>query len=195
MDASDLSGVYIHGEGQVGLFHPLHQFLYRLLPLGPAFNLELIANYVALFAGTFWFMRRLRFDFAPALFGAMLFAFSGFNLLHHQHINMVAVVAHIPWLLAAVDVLIVDERRGVRALAFAAIALLLASELLLGFPQGVWWNALAFAAFGVFRATETGRWRQLAQCAFAAAIGVLLGGIQLLPTLDAAAHSTRWADG
>ncbi len=37
---------------------------------------------------------------APALFGAMLFAFSGFNLLHHQHINMVAVVAHMPWLLA-----------------------------------------------------------------------------------------------
>jgi hypothetical protein len=186
-----LSGVYIHGEGQVGLFHPFHQFLYRLLPLGPAFNLELIGNYVALFGGTFWFMRRLAFGHAPALFGAMLFAFSGFNLLHHQHVNMVAVVAHMPWLLAAIDVMIVDERRRARAMAFAAVALLLASELLLGFPQGVWWNAVACTAFGLSRAGETGRWRQLAQCGFAAVLGVLLGGIQLVPTLDAAAHSTR----
>jgi hypothetical protein len=188
---SIFAGLYLHGEGQVGLFHPFHQLLYRLLPLWAAFNLELIANYPAAFAGTFWFLRRLRFSRAAALFGAMLFAFSGFNLLHHHHINMVAVVAHIPWLLAAADVLIVDERRRARALAFGAIAVILGSELLLGFPQGVWWNAMALAAFAVFRAGETRRWRQLVPCAGAAAVGVLLSGIQLLPTLDAAAHSTR----
>jgi hypothetical protein len=188
---SIFAGLYLHGEGQAGLFHPFHQLLYRLMPLGTAFNLELIANYPAAFAGTFWFLRRLRFSHTAALFGAMLFAFSGFNLLHHSHLNMVAIVAHMPWLLAAADVLIVDERRRARSLAFAAIAAILGSELLLGFPQGVWWNATALAAFGVFRAGETRRWRQLVPCAGAVAVGVLLGGIQLLPTLDAAAHSTR----
>ena len=76
------AGFYLHGEGQIGLFHPFHQLLYRALPLGPAFNLELIASYVAAFAGMVWFLRRLRFSRAAALFGAMLFAFSGFNLLH-----------------------------------------------------------------------------------------------------------------
>ena len=58
---SIFAGFYLHGEGQIGLFHPFHQLLYRVLPLGPAFNLELIANYVAAFAGMFWFLRRLRF--------------------------------------------------------------------------------------------------------------------------------------
>ena len=77
------SGLYLHGEGQIGLFHPFHQLLYRLLPLGAAFNLELIASYPVAFGGMFWFLRRLRFGYAAALFGAMLFAFSGFNLLHH----------------------------------------------------------------------------------------------------------------
>ncbi len=101
---SIFAGYYLHGEGQIGAFHPFHQLIYRVLPLGPAFNLELIANYVAAFGGTFWFLRRLQFGQTPALFGAMLFAFSGFNLLHHQHLNMVAVVAHMPWLLAAADV-------------------------------------------------------------------------------------------
>src|SRR5689334_12099840 len=38
------SGLYIHGEGEAGLSHPLHLLLYRVLPLGPAFNLEIIAT-------------------------------------------------------------------------------------------------------------------------------------------------------
>ena len=103
------TGLYFHGEGQTGVFHPLHLLLYRLLPLRTAFNLELLANYVAAFAGMWWFLRRLRFATVPALFGAMLFAFSGFMLLHHHHLNMVAVVAHLPWLLAAADVLLVED--------------------------------------------------------------------------------------
>ena len=54
------SGVYFHGEGQTGVFHPLHLLLYRVFPLQAAFNLEFLANYVAAFAGTWWFLRRPR---------------------------------------------------------------------------------------------------------------------------------------
>ena len=71
------------------------------------------------------------------------------------------------------------------------MAVIIGSELLLGFPQAVWWNLLALAAFCAFRASELRRWRQLVPCAGAVAVGILLGAIQLLPTLDAAAHSTR----
>lgn len=185
------AGLYLHGEGQAGLFHPFHQLLYRLLPLQAAFNLELVASYPIAFGGMFWLLHRLRCSQAAALFGAMLFAFSGFTLLHHHHVNMVAVVAHLPWLLTAADVLMVDERRRVRTLAFAAIALILGSEILLGFPQAVWWSALTLAAFAVYRAAELTRWRRLAACAGASAVGILLGGIQLLPTAEFAVQSTR----
>ncbi len=187
------SGVYFHGEGQTGVFHPLHLLLYRVLPLQAAFNLELLANYVAAFAGTWWFLRRLRFDAEPALFGAMLFAFSGFALLHHHHVNMIAVVAHLPWLLGAADVLIVEDARRPRRLAFAAVALILGSAFLIGFPQAVWWDAIALAAFAALRASERGRWRTLLTLAAAVAFGVLLGGIQILPSADAVAHSDRAA--
>jgi hypothetical protein len=187
------AGTYLHGEGQMGMFHPLHQLLYRLLPLAAAFNVEIALTYVFAFAGMCWFLRRLRFGYAAALFGAMLFAFSGFNLLHHHHINLVAVVAHMPWLLASADTLMVDDRRRARTLAFAGIALIVGSELLLGFPQGVWWNLLTLGAFTTWRAATTGRWRQLLPCAAAIVLGVLLGGIQLLPSAETAAHSTRMA--
>ncbi len=190
---SIFAGFYMHGEGQNGVFHPFHLLLYRFVPLRSAFNVELIANYVAAFGGSFWFFRRLQVSHAAALFGAMLFAFSGFNLLHHQHINMVAVLAHMPWLLVAADVLMEAERKRTRTFGFAAIALIFGSEFLIGFPQGVWWNAITLAAFGLFRASETGHWRRLLGCAAAVMIGILLGGIQLLPTADAAAHSERMA--
>ena len=185
------SGLYLHGEGQLGLFHPFHQLIYRAFSLQAAFNLELLASYPAAFAGMVWFLRRLRFALAPALFGAMLFAFSGFNLLHHHHLNMVAVVAHLPALLAAADWLLVETRPARRASAFAAVALILGSEFLIGFPQAVWWNTMALAAFVVYRCAEARRWRAALPCAAAFAIGVALGAIQLLPSADAAARSLR----
>jgi hypothetical protein len=185
------AGLYLHGEGQAGLFHPWHQLLYRLFSLATAFNLELIASYPAAFAGTFWFLRRLRFSHAAALFGAMLFAFGGFNLLHYHHMNLVAIVAHMPWLLAAADVVIVDGRRRARVLAFAGMAVIVGSGFLLGFPQAVLWNVMALTAFAVFRAAEAQQWRRLPLCAAAVAIGVLLGGIQVVPSADAMAHSLR----
>jgi hypothetical protein len=185
------SGFYTHGEGQTGLFHPWHQLLYRALPLASAFDLELIANYVAAFGGMWWLLRRLRFGHPAALCGAMLFAFSGFTLLHHHHLNMVAVVAHMPWLLAAADLVIAGDSRNEQRVGFAVLALLLGSAFLLGFPQAVWWDALALGAFALLRAGETGRWRRLLPCAGAVAVGILLGGLQIVPTADAAAHSMR----
>ena len=189
------SGLYYLGEGQTGVFHPLHLLLYRLLSLRTAFDLELLANYVAAFGGMWWLLRRLRFATAPSLFGAMLFAFCGFSILHHHHINMVAVVAHLPWLLAAADLLIVDDGRASRRLGFAAVALILGSEFLIGFPQAVWWNGLALLAFAAGRAAETRRWRAMLPLGGAVALGVLLGGIQVLPSADAIAYSDRAALG
>jgi hypothetical protein len=44
----------------------------------------------------------------------MLFAFSGFNLLHLSQMNAVAVVAHLPWVLAATHALLTSGTRGAR---------------------------------------------------------------------------------
>jgi len=188
---SIFSGLYLHGEGQLGEFHPLHLLLYGTLPLQAAFNLELIANYPAAFGGMLWLLLRLRFPAPAALFGAMLFGFSGFNLLHHHHVNMVAIVAHLPWLLAATDLLMVDDSPRRRAGAFTGVAAILASELLLGFPQGVLWNGMALAAFAAYRAVEIRQWRPLARCGCALTVGVLIGGIQLVPSADTVLHSLR----
>ena len=133
-------GFYATGEGQFGAYHPLHWLLYRTLPLGAAFDLECLLNTPLLLAGCYLFFRRWRMRREGALLGALLFAFSGFCMLHFVHVNAVAVVAHVPWLLLAIDVAIRDPGPVRRTLAGAAIAILTASQLLIGYPQYVWFR-------------------------------------------------------
>jgi hypothetical protein len=230
------SGFYLTGEGQAGTYHPLHAVLYRCLPLRAALGWEWLGAYPAMLAGTWLFLRRRLARRDAAMLGSLLFTFSSFNLLHFIHPNAVAVVAHIPWLLWAIDVVLVDSRPWKVALCLAAIALLTGSQLLLGYPQYVWFSLLAEAAYATFvlvdmqsatggtvglsnRESRTagqassgtqhversaakhkrvisegrigrpgGRWSWLV---IAKGCGLLLGGVQLLPTVDALAHSAR----
>ena len=187
------AGFNLHGEGQLGAYHPMHQLLYRALPLDLALNLEILTTYVAAVVGMRWLLRRLGMGPPAALFGAMTFGFGGFMLTHYPHVNMLAVFAHLPWVLGCLDALVVDSSRERRATAFVGAALLIASQLLLGFPQALWWTAVAGSAFVFWRAHQAQRmrWRRIVAPVCAGAVGMLMGGVQLLPTLDAAAHSLR----
>jgi hypothetical protein len=196
-------GYYVAGEGQAGMFHPWHLLLYSVLPVSLAFAFEVVGSYPFMFAGTFFFLRRRLNRRQPALFGGLLFTFCSFNLLHFIHVNAIAVVAHIPWLLWATDVWFFDGNRRRAIAAQVAVALLTGSQLLLGSPQFVWFSLLAEAAFVLFlvldrqdpvaeRAVQRAvALRRAVGWALAKAAGVLIGGIQLLTTLDVLRESVR----
>ena len=186
------SGFYLSGEGQVGTYHPVHWGLYRWLPLGAAFNVELLLSYLFMLLGTFLFLNRILQHSDAALFGAMVFTFSGFNLLHFVHPNAIAIVAHLPWLLLAVDVAWRDARPRHRIFAEMSLALLLASQILLGYPQYVWICSLALVSFVVFLSWRDGiRAKSYLACSVALMLGVAIGAVQLIPTFDVLAHSSR----
>ena len=115
------SGFYLHGVGIAGMAHPLHLLLYRVLPLGVAFNLEIVTPFVAMFAGTWLLLRRFGLTSEASWFGAMLFTFSGFNIFNLMHMNHAAVIAHLPWLLLAAHVLLTSPDRRLRALRLCRI--------------------------------------------------------------------------
>lgn len=183
-------GFYLHGEGQVGMFHPLHLILYRILPLGVAFNLELLLSYPFMFAGLFLFLRRWKIAPAASALGAFVFTFSGFNLLHYMHMNAIAVAAHIPWLLLAIDVSLRDEGRRA-ALAAWSVSLLTTSQLLLGHPTTFWLSSLAELGYAMLLAPSWSGRGRVVSLGTAKALGVLGGCIQLLPHWDATLDSTR----
>jgi len=216
-------GFYLTGEGQAGSYHPLHLLWYRFLPLRLAMNVELVASYPAMFVGMFLFLRRWLARTDAAMFGSLLFTFSGFNLLHFVHPNAIAVVAHIPWLLWADDVLLRHPSPRHATAATSAVSLLTGSQLLLGYPQYVWFSLLAEAAYTAFivwnrgistperlpglsagsmpRVGQLARrsedpasvalLNRLARLVMAKLVGLLVGAVQVLPTLDALATSAR----
>lgn len=128
------------------------------------------------------------------MFGAAVWTFCSFNLLRFVHPNAVAVTAHVPWLLWALDVALTDARRRRRALALIGVSLLTGSQLLLGYPQYVWFSLLTEAAWTLSLLGERhgARWfSTLLAVGGAKLLGLLLGAVQVLPTLDALAHSSR----
>ncbi len=196
------SGYYLTGEGQAGTYHPLHWVLYRVLPLGVAFDLELLASYPLMLWGGYLLLRRWRLRPDAALFGAAAFTFSGFNLLHFVHPNAVAVIAHWPWLLWALDCALV-ARQPARAVAdfparrpawaWTLISLNVGSQLLIGYPQYVWLGLVVALPYAVVSLAHSRRpiGGRLIGLGLAVSIGVLLGSVQLVPTLDALADSNR----
>jgi hypothetical protein len=206
------SGFYLTGEGQAGMYHPLHQLLYRSLPLQRAIDCEYLLNYPFMLAGTWLLLRRRIPSRSAAMLGSVIFTFSGYNLLHFIHPNAVAIVAHIPWLLWTIDIVLTDSRRLKVYSALAAMALLTGSQLLLGYPQFVWFSLLTEIAYAVYVLIDRRNdprglchpgpfcrecvgccactWPDLVLAKF---IGLFLGGAQLLPTIDALIHSSRQA--
>jgi hypothetical protein len=185
------SGFYLHGEGEAGMAHPLHLLLYRLLPLGPAFNLEIISTYVAMLTGTGLLLLRFGLSTEAAWFGAMVFAFSGFNLFNLMHVNHIAAVAHVPWLLLAAHVLLTSRDQRSRALGFAGVALAVGSQLLVGNPQYVWLTSLVLGFMVLCLLYAGAPFSRVPLLVGAGVLGALIGAIQLLPTLDFARESTR----
>lgn len=187
-------GFYMHGEGQAGMFHPLHWILYRWLALQVAFNVELLATYVFGLAGAVVLLRRaVALPRHAALVGGLLFAFSGFHLVLLQHMNAMAIVAHLPWLLLAVRTLLTSARPALRAMAFAALALLIGSQQLLGYPQFFLIVGLAVAMGTLWQTAAADAWPRLPWVMAGALCGAAIGGVQVLPTYDMLTTSVRSA--
>ncbi len=181
-------GCFITGEGELGAYHPFHLLIYRLFSPATAFQIELLSGYPFLFAGMVFFLRGLVPRRDAAWFGAMVFTFSAYTTLHFVHPHLVAVTAHIPWLLTAIRA-VGKHPDPIRNLPAAALALLTASQLLLGHPPSIWLSLLSEAAWAGF----IYRFNYLSYLRIAVfkGLGLLIGMLQLLPTWDILQESAR----
>lgn len=190
-------GMYLTGEGQAGGYHPVHWLFYRLLPFRHAAAMEWLVGYPWMFAGT-WLLLRRRIGPLGAAYGAIAFTWCGFCLLHFIHPNAVAVAAHLPWLLWTIELAMTAQTPRQSGWASVGIALVFASQLLLGYPQYAYFSLWAAAGYLIFLWRERANRGKgvadgLMRVAIGLGLGTLLGAVQLLPTLDALRHSTRWA--
>lgn len=186
------SGLYLHAEGQTGMAHPAHLLMYRFLPLTLAINLEMLGSIAAAAAGLWLLLRRLGIRGDASLGGALVFAFGGYMLPHLNQLTPIVVAAHAPWVVLAADRLLRGTGRAAAA-GFAGAALTLGSQVLLGYPQVVWMTAVILGWFVVYRMIAGTKVSRVALLVVALLCGLAIGGVQLLPTLDAARESFRSA--
>jgi hypothetical protein len=183
-------GFYAHGEGQIGIFHPLRWLAYRFLPVSEAFNLECLLPYPLALCGVALFLRRLALPASAAIFGGATFAFSAYLTLRLTHLPAIAVIAHLGWLLAALDALLRESGRA-RRRAWIGVALLTGSQALVGYPPAIAYCWMIAIPYALWVAASRRELAPLGAAAGALGVGVLLGAIQLLPTYDHLLASQR----
>lgn len=185
------TGFDLHGEGQAGMYHPLHWLAYRAFHLRTAFILECLFSYPMAGIGMALFLGRLRLPRAAVAMGSLLFALSGYTLLRLTHLNVIAILVHLPWLLWLIDCSMRDPRPGRRDAARIGIALLTGSQILLGYPGAVVLSGIAEGLYALHVSRRGHAVGPLLWLAGAKLVGALIGCVQLLPTYEAFALSVR----
>ncbi|GIW86548.1 MAG: hypothetical protein KatS3mg108_0872 [Isosphaeraceae bacterium] len=181
------AGFPLQGEAQVGMSHPWHGLLYRLAPLPLAFMLELVVSYPLLQWGMYRLLRLWPLDRGAAAVGSLQFAFCGSLVMRHVHMNMVAALAHVPWLLWAMD----HQLRGRRWWAGPLVALLTTSQLLVGHPQSVVYSLMIEGVYVVVLLGSGVKPVGLVGWLVAKVLGLLGGSVQVVPLMVEVGRSVR----
>ncbi len=147
-------------------------------------------------AGAFFYAfarRSLRVAPTAALIGAAGFGLGGFAIQHAEQLN---IGNSLPWV--PLVILGVDQAHRLRSPRWAAVlAAGLCVQLFAGHPQVVYYTVLIAAAWlaglmlGEGRRDPVGSLRGLAAVGLGVVVGLLLAGVQLLPTLELSRQSLR----
>ena len=184
-------GYYLQGDGQVGMCHPLHWFLYRTLNFELAFNVEFPPELPVVVRRNVSHVAAGSCSGRQCSTGAFLFTFGGFNLLHFMHMHAVAIIAHLAWLIIASEMLVGSEDIKKAVFGEVAVSLLVASQVLLGYPQYVILSLIGVTAIILCRMRSWNSWRRFPLFCLAIALGFMIGAVQILPTWDAVTLTER----
>jgi len=180
------------GFGETGMFHPLRWASYRSLPVFWALSTEMILHFPACLIGTFLLLRRsYGYSGSVAVFGATFLAFSVFPLAHFGQMHVNWIVAHLPWMLYAMESCLTGKKPWLGAIWFG---LLLASMLLLCHPQTAFLVCVFIAVIMLYR-IFTVPFKQfisrIGMLLLGILAGLLIGMLQLVPSLSALDNSVR----
>jgi hypothetical protein len=200
------AGYPIVADGEIGLLYPPNILALLLLPVDVAFVLVRSGHYLLAAAGLYGLGRVLGLGRAGSAFGGVAFALGGFMFGHLDHGNIVRSAAWLPLTLCCADLALrAEDRRRWLWLALGSGSVALAG---LGLhPQILLINLVTLGLFVGARLFALVAWqRRPGRCAGSlaaaigggalvvatiASVGLLGAAIQLVPTYELGAASSR----
>ncbi|HZD10361.1 MAG TPA: YfhO family protein [Candidatus Binatia bacterium] len=197
-------------NSQAGFFYPPNWPLWLLLRAPYAVSASIVLHVMLAALGAYMLARKqLRQTIVGAALAAVAFALGGYLSAQVEHVNQLQGLAWMPWLLAGAG----GFRRRQRRRTGVIVELLLAAiiftlQLLAGHTQTLFISISALLIFRVAKAyvgdsntaagakwgwrnISAGLWWAIGLPLMAVAFSALLGGVQLLPTLELAKLSGR----
>ncbi len=191
------AGHPVGAEIQTALFYPLNIF-FAVLPIFKA-----ISHFVAfhLFLASLFmylYLREIKLAKFASLFGALIFTYNGFALMHAEQISILATGAWLPLIL-----FLVEKASKERELLYPALAALaLGMQCLAGHLQIFVISGFGVAFYVIFKICGPILQRKLkeAKRLLVISIFILIGGfalasVALVPFLEANSHSMRLGSG
>ena len=183
-------GMPLFSESQAGYLHPLKYLLYPWLQTWQAFNLDTVLSVWLTGVGTYCWLRR-HVGAAGALTGAAIFGSSGYVWGHLIHTSMINALASVPLVIWGLESSGASGRwRGVVLGACA-----LACQVFAGHLQDALLTIGLVGLYGTYRAaTERGpaaRLRALSMALVLIGLGVLISGVQWVPSKELLDRSPR----
>lgn len=182
-----ISGGYpVLAEGQVGTFYLPNLVLFWLLPTALAFNLSYLVSSILAALGLYLYCRHLKLGLYSSLLAASSFTFSMAFVAHTIHLNVIQTASLIPWILLFGEKLL----SKVSLANFLLLAFLINQQLMVGFMQLSLYTTVALILLLIFKAvTQKIDVKRYTLMPLAIVVGVLIGAIQILPTLELLAQA------
>ena len=189
------NGICLLAEGQSAPFYPTTLPLYLTLSLTQATNISILSSLLIAMLGSYALSRSYKLGPLAACFGGLAFGLGGIFIFRLKHLNMIQVIAWLPWSLFALRSYWLTCRRGYLLLLTATWVL----QILAGHPHVCYICWLTSYIYGLALYLEQPRqphssrtWYHLLGIMLASSsAAVLISGIQLLPTWELTQYSTR----
>ena len=181
------TGAPFFGNGQSALLFPL-TLLSVVMPAAIAVT---VVSWLKLFGiglATYWLLRTLALSPVPALTGAWTFMLSA-TVIGWLQWTLAATLLLLPALLAATERL----RRAPERRASAVLALIVALDVLAGYPQGALHGLIVTTAWALARSRGAGGLGFVARYAAGVGLGLAVAAVQILPFVEYVRESLVFA--